>query len=152
MPALLSRLIYATLGPAAIVRFPSDESVQYSGWDGVCTVAAGSGFVTFVRALGDLFGARSSRARQGVDPTPTASTGWAIQLATSRIDAEAKSDLKRLNAKYASALNGSTIRLHKARIDGGTVYRLRVVGLSKVDAAALCERLKGDRGSCFIVR
>lgn len=106
----------------------------------------------FVRALGDLFDARSSRARQGVDRTPTASTGWAVQLATSRTDAEAKSDLKRLNAKYASALNGSTIRLHKARIDGGTVYRLRVVGLSKVDAAALCERLKGDRGSCFIVR
>ena len=105
-----------------------------------------------VRALADLFGARSSRARQGVDPTPTASTGWAVQLATSRTEAEAKSDLKRLNAKYASALNRSTIRLHKARIDGGTVYRLRVVGLSKADAAALCERLKGDRGSCFIVR
>ena len=104
-----------------------------------------------VRALADLFGARSSRARQGVDPTPTASTGWAVQLATSRTEAEAKSDLKRLNAKYASALNRSTIRLHKARVDGETVYRLRIVGLSKADAAALCERLKGDGGSCFIV-
>ena len=29
---------------------------------------------------------------------------------------------------------------------------LRIVGLSKADAAALCERLKGDGGSCFIVR
>jgi SPOR domain len=105
-----------------------------------------------VRALADLFGARPSRARQGVDPTPTASTGWAVQLATSRTEAEAKSDLKRLNAKYASALNRSTIRLHKARVDGETVYRLRIVGLSKADAAALCERLKGDGGSCFIVR
>ena len=105
-----------------------------------------------VRALADLFGARPSRARQGVDPTPTASTGWAVQLAPSRTEAEAKSDLKRLNAKYASALNRSTIRLHKARVDGETVYRLRIVGLSKADAAALCERLKGDGGSCFIVR
>ena len=105
-----------------------------------------------VRALADLFGARPSRARQGVDPTPTASTGWAVQLATSRTEAEAKSDLKQLNAKYASALNRSTIRLHKARVDGETVYQLRIVGLSKADAAALCERLKGDGGSCFIVR
>lgn len=55
-------------------------------------------------------------------------------------------------AKYASALNGSTIRLHEARVDGETAYRLRVVGLSKGEATLLCERLKGDGGSCFIVR
>ncbi|HZZ60297.1 MAG TPA: SPOR domain-containing protein [Roseiarcus sp.] len=105
-----------------------------------------------VRAIGALFAARPSPAQQPVDSTPTTSTGWAAQLATTKSEVEAKSALKRLNAKYASALNGSTIRLHKARVDGDTVYRLRVARLSKAGAAALCERLKGDGGNCSIVR
>ena len=104
------------------------------------------------QAIGDLFGARATPAQQPIDPTPTGSTGWAVQLAASKSEDEAKNDLKRLNARYASALNGSTIRLHKARVDAETVYRLRVAGLSKADAAALCERVKGDGGSCFVVR
>lgn len=107
---------------------------------------------SLLQAIGDLFGARASAAQKPIDPTPTGSTGWAVQLAMSKSEDEAKNDLKRLNAKYASALNGSIVRLHKARVSGETVYRLRVVGLSKADAATLCERLKGDGGSCFIVR
>ena len=104
------------------------------------------------QAIGDLFGARATPAQQPIDPTPTGSTGWAVQLAASKSEDEAKNDLKQLNARYASALNGSTIRLHKARVDAETVYQLRVAGLSKADAAALCERVKGDGGSCFVVR
>ena len=45
MPELLRRLIFATLGPAAKVTFPSDESVQYPGWDGRCTTDDGAGYV-----------------------------------------------------------------------------------------------------------
>ena len=58
--------------------------------------------------------------------------------------------MARLNAKYATALNGSAIGVHKAVVKGATIYRLRVTGLSKADAAALCARLKGDGGECFI--
>ena len=82
----------------------------------------------------------------------TKSSGWAVQLAAPKTEAEAKSDAARLNAKYASALNGSTIGVHKAVIKGEAIYRLRVVGLSKADAAALCARLKGDGGECFIAK
>ena len=60
--------------------------------------------------------------------------------------------MAKLNAKYESALNGSTIGVHKAVVKGETIYRLRVVGLSKADAAALCARLKGDGGDCFIAK
>ena len=60
--------------------------------------------------------------------------------------------MSRLNAKYASALNGSSIGVHKAIVNGETIYRLRVAGLSKADAAALCARLKGDGGDCFIAK
>jgi hypothetical protein len=105
-----------------------------------------------LRTIGDVLGAQASPAQQSIDPTPTGSTGWVVQLAASKSEDIAKDDLKRLNDRYASALNGLTIRLHKARVDGEILFRLRVVGLSKADATALCERLKGDGDSCFIVR
>ncbi len=69
-----------------------------------------------------------------------------------RSEAEAKSTAAKLSAKYASALNGSPIGVHKAVVNGETIYRLRVGGLSKADAAALCARLKGDGGDCFIAK
>jgi hypothetical protein len=107
---------------------------------------------SLLQAIGDLFGARASPTQQPIDPAPTGSTRWAVQLTASKSEDEAKNDLKRLNARYTSALKGSIVRLRMARVSGETVYRLRVVGLFKADAAALCERLKGDGGSCFIVR
>jgi SPOR domain len=97
--------------------------------------------------------ANAAATPQTVDPAPTGtSTGWAVQLAAPKSEAEAKSAVARLNAKYASALNGSAIGVHKAVVNGDTIYRLRVVGLNKADAAALCARLKGDGGDCFIAK
>lgn len=92
-------------------------------------------------------------AEPTVDPaSATKSPGWAVQLAAPKSEAEAKNETARLNAKYAAALNGSTIGMHKAVVNGETIYRLRIVGLSKADAAALCARLKGDGGECFIAK
>ena len=85
-------------------------------------------------------------------PAATPAAGWSVQLAAPKSEAEAKSTVARLNAKYASALNGSSIGVHKAVVNGETIYRLRVGGLSKADAAALCARLKGDGGECFIAK
>src|SRR5208337_1429129 len=97
--------------------------------------------------------APSTAAQQAPDSTAaTKSTGWAVQLAAPKSEAEAKTDIERLNAKYASALNGSAIGVQKAVVNGDMVYRLRVVGLSKADAAALCARLKGDGGNCFLAK
>ena len=58
----------------------------------------------------------------------------------------------RLNAKYAGRPNEPTIALYTALVNGETVYRLRVAGLSKTDASALCRQLDGDGGSCFIAK
>jgi hypothetical protein len=97
--------------------------------------------------------AAPSTPMQAVDPVPaTKSSGWVVQFAAPSSEAQANSEMERLNAKYASALNGSTIGVHKATAKGGTIYRLRVVDLSKADAAAVCARVKGDGGSCFIAR
>ena len=112
-----------------------------------------------LHAFGNLLGsiaapaAPAAPAQQAVDSAAaTKSSGWAVQLGAPKSEAEAKSDMARLNAKYASALNGSTIGVHKAVVNGETIYRLRVVGLSNADAAALCTCLKGDGGNCFIAK
>jgi hypothetical protein len=102
------------------------------------------------RAVGDLSNAHS--LAQTSDPIAIESTGWAVHLAAAKSKAEAKRVLKRLNAKYGSALSRSRIVLHKALINSEAVYGLRVVGLSKFEAEAICARLEDDGGSCFIVR
>jgi hypothetical protein len=97
--------------------------------------------------------AKAEPVEPAVDSTvATASGGWAVQLAAPKTEAEANSAVARLNAKYGSALNGSTIGVHKASVHGETIYRLRVVGLTKADAAALCGRVKDDGGDCFIAK
>jgi hypothetical protein len=106
----------------------------------------------FLRALGNLFGAQGSPSRQSIDTAAVGSTGWTVQLGAPRSEAEAKRDLKRVNTKYGSALRGSTVGLRKVLVNGETVYRLHVVGLSRNGAASLCSRVKGDGGSCSIVR
>ena len=109
-----------------------------------------------VRAFGDSVGALTEgtgAAQRPVDQTATApSGGWAVQLAAPKSETEAQSDVAQLNAKYASALKGATITVHEAQIDGATFYRVRVQDQSKIDAAALCARLKRDGGDCFIAK
>ena len=105
-----------------------------------------------VRALSNLFGALALPARQSIDPAAAGSISLAVQLGAPRSEAEAKTDLKRLNTKYGSALRGLTVGLRKVVVNGETVYRLQVVGLSRDEAATLCSRVKGDGGSCSIVR
>src|SRR5271165_5777915 len=112
--------------------------------------AARQSFNRMLHTFGGLFGERSPSAAQA--DSVSASAGWAVQLAAPRSDTEAKSDLRRLSAQYASTLKGSKIGVLKAVVDGVMVYRLRVVDLSKADASALCTRLKDDGGNCFVAR
>ena len=94
-----------------------------------------------------------SIAQPPVDATAaTTSGGWSVQLAAPKSEAEAQSTMTRLNSKYSAELNGSPIGVHKAQVNGETIYRLRVSGLTKADAAAMCARLKGEGGQCFIAK
>ncbi len=112
--------------------------------------AARMSFNRMLHTFGGLFGERSPPSTQ--TDSVSALAGWAVQLAAPRSETEAKSDLRRLGTRYASTLKGLNIGVHKAIVDGVTVYRLRVVDLSKADASALCARLKDDGGSCFVAR
>ena len=88
-----------------------------------------------------------------VDATAsTTSGGWSVQLAAPKSEAEAKSTATKLTSKYGAELNGSAVGVHKAEVNGETIYRLRVSGLTKADAAAMCARLKGEGGQCFIAK
>ena len=96
-------------------------------------------------------GVPAASAPKPVDQTAAPKSGdWAIQFAAKKSEAEAKVNVARFNAKYAAALNGATIGVNKTLVNGETIYALRVTGLSKAEAAALCERLKGR--DCFIAK
>jgi hypothetical protein len=90
-----------------------------------------------------LFGALAGALGASANQTASKSGDWAIQFAAPKSEAEAKVAATRLNAKYAPALNGATIGVHKTQVNGETIYALRVAGLSKADATALCVRVKG---------
>jgi hypothetical protein len=97
-----------------------------------------------VNPMTHAFGARSGALETAVvDQTASKSGDWAIQFAAPKTEAEAEAAAARLNAKYAPALNGATIGVRKTPVKGEMVYALRVGGLSKVDATALCVRVKG---------
>lgn len=66
MPELLRRLIFATFGPAAKVTFPSDESVQYPGWDGLCVTDEGAGYVPMGTSAWEI-GAQRTGIRSKAD-------------------------------------------------------------------------------------
>jgi hypothetical protein len=105
-------------------------------------------------AFGYIVGALrvpAASAPQPVDQTAAHKSGdWAIQFATQKSEAQAKVNVARLNAKYAATLNGAKIGVNKTLADGESIYALRVTSLSKADAAALCERLKGR--DCLIAQ
>ena len=78
--------------------------------------------------------------------------GWAVQLAAPRSEADAQSAIAKLKGKYADALGDSALSIHQADVKGQTIYRVRVGGLSKSDASALCSKLKAGGGDCFIAK
>ncbi len=96
----------------------------------------------FKTVLG-VFAPAAPAPRPAEQAAAAQSGGWAVQFAAPKTEAQASSDASRLNTKYAAALNGAKIRVQKTEANGGTVYALRASGLTRADAAALCERAKG---------
>lgn len=68
MPTLIAKLIRAAHGPSVNMRFPSDEAVQYAGWDGV------------------------TRSEQASRYVPNGITGWEIGTQRQAIAEKASAD------------------------------------------------------------
>lgn len=74
MPELVRRLTFAAVGQAASVRFPSGDSVQFQGWDGICELADGTEYV------------------------PSGTSAWEIGTQRARIRAKADEDFHKRSA------------------------------------------------------
>jgi SPOR domain len=115
------------------------------------TVAAPAAAQKPVNPMTHVFGGRTGVLGPSAgDQTATKSGDWAIQFAEPKSEVEAEAAAARLSAKYAPALNGAAIGVRKTQVNGETIYALRVAGLSKADAIALCVRVKGR--DCSIIK
>lgn len=77
LPTLLAHLIRATHGPSVKLRFPSDESVRYPGWDGYTSADRAETYV------------------------PQGEAGWEISSQRSKIEEKATDDYKKRTLKPA---------------------------------------------------
>lgn len=82
----------------------------------------------------------------------TAGGGFAVQLAGTTSEEEAKDALSRLGRKFSAELGGLRPAIVRADVGSKTVYRVRVTNLSSDDANTLCARLKASGGSCFVAK
>jgi len=75
-----------------------------------------------------------------------------VQLAAPRSEADAQNAIQRLSSKYGSELGDKELGVRKAEVNGETIFRVRVTGLTRAEASGLCQKLKASGGDCFIAR
>lgn len=85
-------------------------------------------------------------------PADGAKGAWSVQLAAPRSQAEADATVAKLQGQYADALGGNALSVHKAQVNGETIYRVRAAGLDKTGANALCAKVHSAGGACFLAR
>ena len=77
---------------------------------------------------------------------------WAVQVGAVRDRSAARSLARAAALKVGTPQGGAWGAWPKARRNGGTIYRARLVGYSKRDARQACRNLKRRRTDCFVVR
>jgi hypothetical protein len=85
----------------------------------------------------------------------TGSTGgYAVQVTSQRSEAEAHAAYRALQGKYASALSGKPMFVHKVDLGSKGVYYRAMVGpySNQADAGHVCSSLKSAGGQCFVQR
>jgi hypothetical protein len=89
----------------------------------------------------------------GVEAARQTPGSFAVQLAAPATEREARATQVRLMKKFGAELTGFHPSIHKAEVGGKSVYRVRVSGLSsREEATALCEKIQGSGGRCFVAR
>ena len=72
-----------------------------------------------------------------------------MQVGSAGSEAAARQAASRLGAKLSGALGGRHPSVVKA---SASLYRIRVTGLSRESANAMCGRVKAAGGACFVAR
>ena len=94
----------------------------------------------------------STQPVAAAEATETSSGGFAVQLAAPGSEQEARETASRLSRRFSGELGDMKPAIRKAEVNGKTIYRVRVGSLSREDATALCEKLKGAGGQCFVAK
>jgi len=95
------------------------------------------------------------RSLSAAAPAPaTAGGSTFLQIGAYKSQADAEAAWKTFRARHATLLAGHGLDVQRVDLgDKGIWYRARVGGFGDRDvAAAMCDRLKADGGSCFLAR
>ncbi len=76
--------------------------------------------------------------------------GFAVQFGATGSEADARAMLKTVADKYRGQLGGRKPTFKMATVNDKTVYRVRVGGVSKEAANAICGKVKASGGACFV--
>ncbi|HEY6833723.1 MAG TPA: SPOR domain-containing protein [Pseudolabrys sp.] len=101
---------------------------------------------------------RSAAPTRTANAAPTQSQattgGYAIQVTSQRSEAEAQTAYRSLQGKYASALAGKPVFIHKVDLGAKGVYYRAMVGpyANQAEAGQVCSSLKSAGGQCFVQR
>ncbi|TCT34811.1 SPOR domain-containing protein [Martelella mediterranea] len=97
-------------------------------------------------------GGTQSAAPVNAAASQTGSSQYAMQIASLPSEQEARQAYQRLASQHPSVLGRQGVEYVAANVNGSTYYRVRIPAASLGDAISLCERYRGDGGSCFVPR
>jgi hypothetical protein len=83
-------------------------------------------------------------------PQANAKGGFAVQFGAAGSEAEARTLLGQIAHKYGTQLGGRRPTFKPAKVGDKTVYRVRIAGVSKDSANAICDKVKASGGNCFV--
>lgn len=91
-------------------------------------------------------------AQPAPTPAPAAAStgGFAVQFSAAASEQEAREKIAATQRRFADALGGRTPTFIKGEAGSRTVWRVRVGGMSREEASAMCQRIKGQGGDCFV--
>jgi hypothetical protein len=89
-------------------------------------------------------------AASDADAAPAGKGGYAVQFGAAESEEDARALLKTVASKYRSQLGGLKPTFKMATVNEKTVYRVRVAGVSKESANAICSKVKATGGACFV--
>jgi hypothetical protein len=94
-------------------------------------------------------------ARADPKPAATGNGGdYGVQFAAPASEPAARKESARLRSKFARELGGLQPSIRQAEMHGRKIYQVRIGGMSRADAAALCLKLKssGGEAACSVAR
>lgn len=96
----------------------------------------------------------TAMAPQAAAPTtakPATGATYSAQFAAANSEAEARTLIKSLSGKYGGSLGGGKLTFKPVKSGDKTIYRVRVGGLNRETADALCLKAKAAGDSCSVV-